>query len=174
MISRAVPSARDFFRAKLSLGRGCFLCGASSVRGSLPPPGLVRLPGGFPHAPGLALYYSLPRCMPACPAGRAPRRAFPCRSACRRTLPGAFFRVLRACGCPRRTVVPPLRFRLFVEKSRPGFGYSTKFFVPLDAKNVFCSIKNISDRMKKVDVILGLQWGDEGKGKVVDVLTPRY
>lgn len=28
--------------------------------------------------------------------------------------------------------------------------------------------------MKKVDVILGLQWGDEGKGKVVDVLTPRY
>ena len=28
--------------------------------------------------------------------------------------------------------------------------------------------------MKKIDVILGLQWGDEGKGKVVDVLTPRY
>ncbi len=28
--------------------------------------------------------------------------------------------------------------------------------------------------MSKVDVILGLQWGDEGKGKVVDVLTPRY
>ena len=28
--------------------------------------------------------------------------------------------------------------------------------------------------MKKVDVILGLQWGDEGKGKVVDVLTPGY
>ena len=28
--------------------------------------------------------------------------------------------------------------------------------------------------MKKVDVILGLQWGDEGKGKVVDVLTPHY
>ena len=26
----------------------------------------------------------------------------------------------------------------------------------------------------KVDVLLGLQWGDEGKGKVVDVLTPRY
>ena len=26
----------------------------------------------------------------------------------------------------------------------------------------------------KVDVILGLQWGDEGKGKVVDVLTPNY
>ena len=28
--------------------------------------------------------------------------------------------------------------------------------------------------MKKIDVVLGLQWGDEGKGKVVDVLTPRY
>lgn len=26
----------------------------------------------------------------------------------------------------------------------------------------------------KIDVILGLQWGDEGKGKIVDVLTPRY
>ena len=24
----------------------------------------------------------------------------------------------------------------------------------------------------KVDVLLGLQWGDEGKGKVVDVLNP--
>ncbi|MEC7955239.1 MAG: adenylosuccinate synthetase, partial [Bacteroidota bacterium] len=22
------------------------------------------------------------------------------------------------------------------------------------------------------DVLLGLQWGDEGKGKIVDVLTP--
>lgn len=28
--------------------------------------------------------------------------------------------------------------------------------------------------MSKVDVLLGLQWGDEGKGKVVDVLTPGY
>ncbi len=26
----------------------------------------------------------------------------------------------------------------------------------------------------KVDVVLGLQWGDEGKGKIVDVLTPQY
>ena len=26
----------------------------------------------------------------------------------------------------------------------------------------------------KLDVVLGLQWGDEGKGKVVDVLTPSY
>ena len=28
--------------------------------------------------------------------------------------------------------------------------------------------------MTKIDVVLGLQWGDEGKGKVVDVLTPNY
>ncbi|MDR2813272.1 MAG: adenylosuccinate synthase [Prevotellaceae bacterium] len=28
--------------------------------------------------------------------------------------------------------------------------------------------------MKKVDVVIGLQWGDEGKGKIVDVLTPKY
>ncbi len=28
--------------------------------------------------------------------------------------------------------------------------------------------------MEKVDVLLGLQWGDEGKGKIVDVLTPKY
>jgi adenylosuccinate synthase len=26
----------------------------------------------------------------------------------------------------------------------------------------------------KVDILLGLQWGDEGKGKIVDVLAPRY
>ncbi|MBQ9500386.1 MAG: adenylosuccinate synthase, partial [Bacteroidaceae bacterium] len=26
----------------------------------------------------------------------------------------------------------------------------------------------------KADILLGLQWGDEGKGKVVDVLTPNY
>ncbi len=28
--------------------------------------------------------------------------------------------------------------------------------------------------MIKADVLLGLQWGDEGKGKIVDVLTPEY
>lgn len=34
--------------------------------------------------------------------------------------------------------------------------------------------ENIDIKEMKVDVLLGLQWGDEGKGKVVDVLTPRY
>ncbi len=28
--------------------------------------------------------------------------------------------------------------------------------------------------MKSIDVVLGLQWGDEGKGKIVDVLAGRY
>ena len=28
--------------------------------------------------------------------------------------------------------------------------------------------------MSKIDVLLGLQWGDKGKGKIVDVLTPNY
>ena len=27
---------------------------------------------------------------------------------------------------------------------------------------------------KKIDILLGLQWGDEGKGKIVDVVTPKY
>ncbi len=32
----------------------------------------------------------------------------------------------------------------------------------------------VKNRKKNVDVLLGLQWGDEGKGKIVDVLTPGY
>ncbi len=28
--------------------------------------------------------------------------------------------------------------------------------------------------MNKIDVVLGLQWGDEGKGKIADFLTPNY
>ena len=36
---------------------------------------------------------------------------------------------------------------------------------------------NLSERIamkNKVDVLLGLQWGDEGKGKIVDVISPDY
>jgi adenylosuccinate synthase len=29
-------------------------------------------------------------------------------------------------------------------------------------------------KQMKIDVLLGLQWGDEGKGKIVDVLSPKY
>ena len=121
--------------------RGSFPCGVPSVRGSLPPPGLVRLPGGFPHAPGLALYYSLPRCMPACPTGRAPRRAFPCRSACRRTLPGAFFRVLRACGCLRRTVVPRSVFDSLLKSPGPVLGIPPNFSYLWMQKMSFAALK---------------------------------
>jgi len=39
-------------------------------------------------------------------------------------------------------------------------------------KKKFDSSKNI--KLMKIDVLLGLQWGDEGKGKIVDVLTPGY
>ena len=28
--------------------------------------------------------------------------------------------------------------------------------------------------MGEIDILLGLQWGDEGKGKIVDALTPEY
>lgn len=38
----------------------------------------------------------------------------------------------------------------------------------------FYTIKTDNLKTMKVDVLLGLQWGDEGKGKVVDVLTPKY
>ncbi len=41
-------------------------------------------------------------------------------------------------------------------------------------KRKFELISFIKMAKGKVDVLLGLQWGDEGKGKVVDVLTPRY
>ena len=32
----------------------------------------------------------------------------------------------------------------------------------------------MSNNTAKVDVVLGLQWGDEGKGKIVDVLAQKY
>lgn len=38
----------------------------------------------------------------------------------------------------------------------------------------FLNVLTQNSKMKKIDVVLGLQWGDEGKGKVVDVLTPDY
>ncbi len=37
--------------------------------------------------------------------------------------------------------------------------------------SLFLSLK---DFMQKIDVILGLQWGDEGKGKIVDYLATQY
>ena len=42
------------------------------------------------------------------------------------------------------------------------------------AKKIKFANQLTEDIIMKVDVLLGLQWGDEGKGKVVDVLTPKY
>ena len=39
---------------------------------------------------------------------------------------------------------------------------------------VLSQTKSVMNLANKADVLLGLQWGDEGKGKVVDVLTPDY
>jgi len=39
---------------------------------------------------------------------------------------------------------------------------------------VLILLKNRMSIVGKVDVLLGLQWGDEGKGKIVDVLSPFY
>ena len=142
-------SVRGSFRVGFFSVRGFFLCGASSVRGSLPLPGLVRSPGGFPHAPDRALFpapsfpspLSCPRYLPACPAGRAPRRAFPCRSACRRTLPGAFFRMLRACGCLRRTVVPRSVFDSLLKSPGPVLGIPPNFSYLWMQKMSFAALK---------------------------------
>lgn len=45
---------------------------------------------------------------------------------------------------------------------------------PLQERKSSTSGMQQSGKIMKVDVILGLQWGDEGKGKIVDVLTPEY
>jgi adenylosuccinate synthase len=45
-------------------------------------------------------------------------------------------------------------------------------YLPLNFHG-FCLLNKIKSFMN-VDVLLGLQWGDEGKGKIVDVLTPKY
>ena len=44
------------------------------------------------------------------------------------------------------------------------------------SKNIFLTPKILFSMQNdnKVDILLGLQWGDEGKGKIVDVFTPKY
>ena len=32
----------------------------------------------------------------------------------------------------------------------------------------------MQNNKRNISVIIGAQWGDEGKGKIVDVLTPNY
>ncbi len=57
------------------------------------------------------------------------------------------------------------------------FGKIKKFWCEdyvTSAKKIKFAHQLTEDIIMKVDVLLGLQWGDEGKGKVVDVLTPKY
>ena len=83
-----------------------------------------------------------PRCLLQVPvAGRAPRRAFPCLSACRWTLPGAFFRVPRACGCPRRTVVPRSVFDSLLKSPGPVLGIPPNFSYLWMQKMSFAALK---------------------------------
>ena len=106
MISRAVPSARDFFRAKHSLGRGFF-----SMRDILPCGIFSCLCGAFPCA-GLSLVRGFPLCgVPSVRgsfrAGFLPcgvpsvRGSFPCGAfSCAGLLPcGVLFRHPDWCDC---------------------------------------------------------------------------
>lgn len=43
-----------------------------------------------------------------------------------------------------------------------------------NAKEKIVKTENRQKYKMKIDVLLGLQWGDEGKGKIVDVLAPNY
>ena len=42
---------------------------------------------------------------------------------------------------------------------------------PIAAMDSHDCRSNINDKLGKVSVVLGAQWGDEGKGKVVDLLA---
>ena len=47
------------------------------------------------------------------------------------------------------------------------------FWYKVESNSTFAICKNQSEKMY-IDVILGLQWGDEGKGKIVDYLATEY
>ena len=61
--------------------------------------------------------------------------------------------------------------RLRIDRARISVDNPSEFPGMHLSRAYFCSL---DDRPMKVDVLLGLQWGDEGKGKIVDVLTPQY
>ena len=44
----------------------------------------------------------------------------------------------------------------------------------MDERLIVFNVEFIFKESMKVDVLLGLQWGDEGKGKIVDVFAPKY
>lgn len=136
------------FRAGLFLVRGFFRAGFSSATRTGAIAGRVSACSGprplsralFP-VPSFPSPLSCPRYLSACAAGRAPRRAFPCRSACRWTLPGAFFRMLRACGCLRRTVVPRSVFDSLLKSPGPVLGIPPNFSYLWMQKMSFAALK---------------------------------
>ncbi|MEO7309846.1 MAG: adenylosuccinate synthase [Chitinophagaceae bacterium] len=50
--------------------------------------------------------------------------------------------------------------------------YFSRYFYPNRHSTIFAAYHNNHHQM--IDVILGLQWGDEGKGKIVDYFAPQY
>lgn len=136
---------RGFFRAGFSSATrtGAIAGRVSACSGSRP---LSRPLIPVPHScPSFLSPHSCPRFLSPGPAGRAPRRAFPCwsacRSACRWTPPGAFFRVLRACGCPRRTVVPRSVFDSLLKSPGPVLGIPPNFSYLWMQKMSFAALK---------------------------------
>lgn len=71
--------------------------------------------------------------------------------------------------------MPNAPVRLFIARLQLSRGYGMVIIKKGLFLTAICLYRNQRTiLMKKTDVVLGLQWGDEGKGKVVDVLTPGY
>ena len=155
-------SCETFSRAGLFLERGFFRAGFSSAtrtsaiagrvsacsgprplsRALFPAPSFPRpLSRALFPAPSFPSPLSCPRYLSAGAAGRAPRRAFPCLSACRWALPGAFFRMLRACARPRRTVVPRSVFDSLLKSPGPVLGIPPNFSYLWMQKMSFAALK---------------------------------
>jgi adenylosuccinate synthase len=79
--------------------------------------------------------------------------------------------VMTAAKCPKIVVV----FFFFMDATYSFLLNNANLVLFIDKKK-FAYLKSVFYlcTMEKLDVLLGLQWGDEGKGKVVDVLTPAY
>ena len=54
-----------------------------------------------------------------------------------------------------------------------AFSYYSYYHIRLHS-SIFAPSITVQHTFYMVDVILGLQWGDEGKGKIVDYFAPRY
>lgn len=57
-------------------------------------------------------------------------------------------------------------------KIRPAGACFVRRFPRFSGEDLFFSVQKFTERM--IDVLLGLQWGDEGKGKIVDYFAGKY